>query len=461
MKNTITIVFLIFAAIHLSAQNQQDKKPAPALWQFLKKGEINGQVRSFYSMTINKDALTDYHTLGLGLGLRYETPTFKGFQLGIGGSAVFNLASTPLDIPDSLSKQYNRYEMGLFDVTNPSERWNLPRLEELYLKYTFRKSTAVLGRQLLNTPFINPQDGRLRPTYAEGIWLSINEVKGLKINAGYLWGVAPRSTVRWYDIASSMGLYPVGRNADGTGSGYKNNLKSAGVVLIGAEYKNSWFSVQVWDQFVENIFNTVLVQADFTPALDTAKKTQLTIGIQGIAQQVIANGGNSDISKTYFNPNQPAWVIGGQIGAKIYDLTFNFNYNYIFDTGRFLMPREWGKEPLYTFIPRERTEGTGNVHGITTNWIYNFKKIGLKTQLSYGYYLRPDAKDAALNKYAMGSYGHFQVMIDKTFSKYLKGLHFKIIYMYKHAASETYNNPNFIFNKVDMHHLNFIVNYVF
>lgn len=125
------------------------------------------------------------------------------------------------------------------------------------------------------------------------------------------------------------------------------------------------------------------------------------------------------------------------------------------------MPREWGKEPLYTFIPRERTEGAGKVHGMTTNWIYNFKKIGFKAQLSYGYYLRPDAKDSALNKYAMGSYGHFQIMLDKTFPKYLKGLHFKVLYMYKHNAGETYNNPNFIFNKVDMHHLNLIVNYTF
>ena len=31
----------------------------------------------------------------------------------------------------------------------------------------------------------------------------------------------------------------------------------------------------------------------------------------------------------------------------------------------FLMPREWGREPFYTFLPRERNEGLGGVNAWT------------------------------------------------------------------------------------------------
>lgn len=462
MKLYLAILFLLFITINGAlAQTNENEKTTKTLWEFLKAGKINGRVRAYYMTTINEKKLTDYHALGLGMGIRYETPKFKGFQIAIGGSSIFNIASTRLDQLDSIANKYSRYETGLFDVTSRSNKSDLNKLEELYLKYSLNKSSIVIGRQLLKTPFINPQDGRIRPTFEEGVWVDINEVKNLKINIGYIWRMAPRSTVSWYNVANSIGLYSVGKNPDGTNSGYKGNLKSAGVILVGAKYKTKLFSIQVWDQVVENMFNTIFVQADFIPTIDSSQVIKGIVGVQAIAQQAIGFGGNSNLSKTYYDPNQSTWVLGGQLGMKIKALTFNFNYTYILGTGRFLMPREWGKEPLYTFIPRERTEGTGNVHSITTNWFYNFSKLGLKAKASYGYYIRPDAKDFKLNKYALTSYGHFEIMIDKTFKKYFKGLHFKLLYMYKHNTGETYNNPNFIFNKVNIHHFDCIVNYTF
>ena len=35
------------------------------------------------------------------------------------------------------------------------------------------------------------------------------------------------------------------------------------------------------------------------------------------------------------------------------------------------MPREWGKEPFYTFLPRERNEGLGNIHAFTVKAFLN------------------------------------------------------------------------------------------
>lgn len=78
---------------------------------------------------------------------------------------------------DPQTSQVNRYEIALFDINNPDEKENLSRLEELYLKFNFKKSTFTLGKQLLNSSFINLQDGRMRPTEVAGIWVDFNELK--------------------------------------------------------------------------------------------------------------------------------------------------------------------------------------------------------------------------------------------------------------------------------------------
>ena len=49
----------------------------------------------------------------------------------------------------------NRYEIGLFDHENQSNKEEIDRLEELFIKYNFRKSFVTFGKGLLNTPFIN------------------------------------------------------------------------------------------------------------------------------------------------------------------------------------------------------------------------------------------------------------------------------------------------------------------
>src|SRR5258708_13099326 len=72
----------------------------------------------------------------------------------------------------------------------------------------------------------------MSPTAVEGVWSAINEIKKLQIQLGWLWGVSPRSTTRWYNPGQSLGLYPVAVNADGTKSGYSGNINSKGIAIL-------------------------------------------------------------------------------------------------------------------------------------------------------------------------------------------------------------------------------------
>jgi hypothetical protein len=220
------------SAMHREEQKNKKADTSSLLYAF-KKGKVNGYLRYFFMATDNTNGLSDYYANAIGGGLKYETSSYKGFQLGISGFFVYNIGSSDLSLPDPETNQFNRYEIGLFDVSDPGNKSNLYRLEELYLKYSWKKSYIAFGKQLLNTPFINLQDGRMRPTSTEGIWAEIKDIKNTKIETGFLYRMSPRSTVSWYSIGESFGLYPSGVNMDGTKSAYADNIESSGIWLLG------------------------------------------------------------------------------------------------------------------------------------------------------------------------------------------------------------------------------------
>jgi hypothetical protein len=123
------------------------------------------------------------------------------------------------------------------------------------------------------------------------------------------------------------------------------------------------------------------------------------------------------------------------------------------------MPREWGKEPFYTFLPRERNEGLGNVHAATIKASTKLFNDNFKTGLGYGYYQLPDVKNYRLNKYGLPSYHQINYDASYNFTNFLKGMELKILLAYKLKQGETYNNSKYIYNKVDMLNCNFILDF--
>jgi hypothetical protein len=262
-----------------------------------KLGTIHGNLRSFFSSNFNKNSDIEY-AQAVGGGIQFISKPVYHVKLGVSGFFVYDAFSSDLTKAHPLSGALNRYELGLYDITDPANKKDVNRIEELYLQYQKNKTTFTVGKQLINTPFINLQDGRMRPTAAQGLWLQ-HKNKENKWYAGWLNKFSPRSTVAWYNTAESIGLYPVGVNMDGTKSGYKNALESSGAALVGAELnilKNH--RIQVSNLWVQNIFNSSLVQLDKTPTI----KHPYYYGLQLITQTVVNKGGNNDASKTYFNP---------------------------------------------------------------------------------------------------------------------------------------------------------------
>lgn len=473
MKKILVASWMLLAGNVVSAQHQEvSEKPdmykgkrvqtvdSTSLLSAFKRGHVNGHFRYYFMATDNTTGLTDYYANAAGGGIRYETARFHGFQFAVSGFYTFNIGSSDLSKADTITGQFNRYETALFDVNDPGNKKNIDRLEEFYLKYQYKNAFVTFGRQLLNTPFINLQDGRMRPTGAEGIWLEANDGKKLKAAGGILYALSPRGSTRWYGIGESFGIYTAGVNADGTRSLYKNNIHSRLVALVGinAEIGNN-LGLQLWNVFTDNVFNTAMLQADFSYSLKN--NSSVYAGAQFIRQDAVNNGGNADAAKTYFEKNGRSFSFGAKAGWKNEIWEAGINYTRITSHGRYLVPREWGREPFFTFLPRERNEGFGDVHALMAKLNYNIPGAGIKTSLAAGYYQLPDVKNYRLNKYGLPSYIQVNADARYSFRGFLKGLDAQLLIVGKLNSGETYNNPKFEFNKVNMIMYNFVLNYHF
>lgn len=428
------------------------------LSHFFEKGRFYGHARSYFSGTINKSYLTDYHAWGIGAGIGYETPMIlKHFRVGLSGFFMFNLKSSNLEKPDETTNSANRYEVGLFDIERPNDHEDLDRLEELFLKTHFgKKSSLTIGRQIPVTPFVNPQDGRMRPTLVEAAVLDLHEHKNFGLHGEYIWRISPRSTVRWFDVSESIGIYPSGINIDGKPSNYKGNLKSEGIFIGGATFQKNRWNFQLWNTLIENILNTSLLKVEHRSQPNLGK--QWFFGGQFINQTTVGNGGNNDPSMAYIQTKNGSNVLSGRIGHLAPMFDWYLNATRITGRGRYLMPREWGRETFYTFMPRERNEGFGDLTAITLNTYFKPEKH-LKIELSAGYFSLPDVKKYAHNKYGMPSYSQTNLGLTYQFDAYLKGLNLLLLVVRKDKLGETYNNDRYIINKVNLTHLNLIVNY--
>ncbi len=442
----ILLVLLICLPIFSMAQDTVAVK---------KKGILSGQWRTYYMMTSNKGELKDFNALATGGKLKYRYDLLENLEIGAALYNATNLGLQDLTIPDATTGRISRYEEGLFDRLD-LENDAVFLLGELYAKYHLAQHSFTLGRMKINSPLINPEDGRMIPTLVQGFWYKYNKQK-TSFQFGILNEIAPRSTGEFYGIGESIGTYPVGRNKLGTASQYADNTASDYILMANVDFEvTDDFNVKIWNQYVDNIFNSFYIK----PAYKISKS--LTLEGEWLHQNKVGDGGSSVDSLRYYNQNT-ADVLGLKIGYKSKVGLVSLAYNRILPHGQFISPREWGREDLFSFQKRERSEGSADNHALVLNYkkdITISKDLNLMSILSVGKHWKPDPTNATLNKYAMPDYTHINLDIFFNIKK-LRRLKPELLLTSKIGNGDIPDNANLYFNKVDMFHLDLILNYNF
>lgn len=457
MQKTTFFTLFLLSILPFLGLSQTDTN---SILHAFKKGKSEGYFRAYGMTTDNASNYKDFSAVAVGGKLKYETAKWNRFSIGAAMYVSSNTGITDMTERDDATQNLSRYELGLFNNSDPSQR-EIVLLGEAYLKYTSKKSELTIGRMLLKTPFLNPQDGRMIPTLEQGIWFKNRSLNHYTFQGGVLNAIAPRSTNRFFSIEHSMGTYPVGRNPDGSGSGYFGNTNTDFMAIGSVKGKYKHLEWQAWNYYLDNVFNMGYLLAK--GSLDISAKNKWLWGAQYIRQDRVGNGGNENTAWSYFNQSKSN-VYGLQTGVKRGGYLFMVSGNHIDDEGRFLFPREWGRETLFTFQKRERTEGQSNA----TNLLVELgKKHELKSgaaidwKLGWGRYWWQDVLNAEDNKYAIPEHDQINVDIFYHFSGALKGLKSEFLVSWKPNNGETYGNPNFIVNKVDMAVYQIILNYEF
>jgi hypothetical protein len=428
-----------------------------------KLGTFEGHVRSFNMATVNQADFPDYYAIGMGGGLAYFSPVIKNFQVGMSGFIIYNLASTHLGPQPPFA---NRYEIGLFDVEDPDNHGDLDRLEDLYVRYYFSQAThshIQVGKFHLKTPLVNLQDGRMRPNLQEGAWMELNQLQAIKVRGGVIWKTSPRGTTKWYTIGESIGVYPGGRATNGERAEYAGHVHTRYLGIGNIEVNPSkQLNYQLWNYYAGDLFNMMLNQLEW-------KKKQEThtwkISAQYLWQRSLFTDENLPEANRYINPGEQSHSFSARLGY-LESRTGNdwsLNYTRITRHGRFLFPREWGVESLYTFMPRERSEGMGDVNALMLQHTRLLdKEKHLSLQAAAGMYLLPSVDDAMLNKYTLPSYYQVNVRARYKFTGFLQGLHADLLYLYKgNLVSDLEPTPATFHNRVNMHHVSMVLDYYF
>ena len=114
---------------------------AETLEEAFHEGKVNGNIRAHYNER-HYASRPDATAFALGGGLRAETGSLYGFNLGVGFYTAQDLGLNDDDPIKVDSRMGSDVEV----------------LGEAYVNYSAWDSTFTLGRQKINTPFANPID---------------------------------------------------------------------------------------------------------------------------------------------------------------------------------------------------------------------------------------------------------------------------------------------------------------
>jgi outer membrane porin, OprD family len=115
------------------------------------------------------------------------------------------------------------------------------------LKYAGQELTA--GRQLVRTPYINPNDFRMIPLTFEGVVLLPEEGKERNLDyiASYLWRFKPRHLDDFIPFSEALGV-----------------AQDEGVLITGGSYRGSQWNFGLVNYWIADTMNTAYGEIDYT-----------------------------------------------------------------------------------------------------------------------------------------------------------------------------------------------------
>ena len=426
---------------------------AKNLQEIFSKGKIEGHVRSYLMATINAGKLRDYYTHALGGAVGFTSRPWKGFQIGVKGIFTYKSFSSDLNNPDPKTGKISKWEHELYDITNLNNFNDLDRLEELYLTWRYKKGYISYGKiKVEETPLLNESDGRMKPFAFKGLWVHRQLGQHHKLNLGWISRVSPRSTVEWYSLEEAIGLTNNGHQPDGSHAEYHEQVPSAGILLgnYSIHGEKLRFSAYYW--YIHRLIHTQWLELHY-------RQKAWDLGLQYAIQFPDAYQQNHHYHHRYVQPGEMGQVLSAQLQCENKHAEAQMAFTHAFGTGRFLFPRELGRDHFFTSISRARLEGFGDVDVLTLRGAYDFHIKHFQSSLALQRLWGASPEIHELNKYGLDEFYQINTRLHYEAGGILEGLCLDLLYVYKKNAH--HHDAESIFNVSDFHQLNLVTNIYF
>ena len=233
---------------------------------------------------------------------------------------------------------------------------------------------------------------------------------------------------------------------------YAEHLESEGIAMLQYETAYKDFDLQVNHWYLHRVMNTSMLLLDW-------HKNDFHLGLQYALQLPDNAQKELEYDNRYLQPGERGQVFSTKAGLNKPHWKLDLAYTHAFDTGRFLFPRELGRDHFFTSISRSRLEGFGDVDVLTISGGTDLKidrfYIGAEFTTVFG----AEVDDFQFNKYNLDEYYQLNTHLHYELDGFLEGLKLDLLYVYKENTNNT--DPETIFNTSNFHQLNFVVNYDF
>jgi hypothetical protein len=258
--------------------------------------------------------------------------------------------------------------------------------------------------------------------------------------------------VEWFDFKEGIGLANQGFQPDGTEAEYHENLESEGMATLSYHTRISNFSFQLYQWYLHNI--------SYSGWVGVAYENQgWRLGLQYVLQFPDGFQRSLEYEQRFMQPEERGQVISGQVGYRSPDWEWSVAYTQAMASGRFLFPRELGRDQFYTSISRSRLDGFGDTGVLTLSGDHTFGIEHFSAGVDYTRTFGPEVDAFEFNKYNLDAYQQFNVRLHYALKGFFEGMHLEFLYVYRDNLNNS--EPEVVFNRANLHQLNFITNFEF
>jgi len=209
------------------------------------------------------------------------------------------------------------------------------------------------GRELVRTPYINPNDSRMIPLTFEGIVLlpAAGDDPHLDYIASYLWRYKPRDTSEFVPFTEPLGV-----------------TEDEGVLINGAHYRGSDFNVGFVNYWIKDAMNTAYGEVDYTLHLGAPHDgPELRVGLNDTDQRSVG---------AELIPGSPfaTYQASARLIASYRGLVLTGALSQVGREAEFLKPYGWS--PSYTAMMISSFQRAGEF-GTLARLSYDFSRLGL------------------------------------------------------------------------------------